>query len=235
LLFDNLTFTESEAFTIIGLYNRGAFGTGHGWSAVNSTAWNISVPMWRYIVVQKPPGRQNYAVGNNAIVTGEGPFVFPVGYTELTNQTPLITSIYDTQLARRLETGPLPDPPAGVTAYDLGDRITVNWQDVAADEAGYEVFISEDGGETFTSLTTLPANTVSYDHEVVPLNPGTIRYRVVTLGETCESPPSGHARITLPPVSTEALFVTYFDGTELTEIVTDNSAGNDRLHPRRRV
>lgn len=225
LLFDNITFTESQTFTLLGLYNRGSFGTGHGWSATHSVAWNVSVPFPRFIVLQRPPGRQNYAIGCNAFVTNEGPFDFPAGYSELTNEQPAIGSIYETQLAKRLEMGALPDPPAGVTAYEYDDRIEVNWLDVSAEEVGYEVFISTDGGGTFTRLASVPADDTSYNHETVHDNPELVRYRVVALRGDCTSPPSGHALITPPPIDPSALFVTYFEQDTLPEINLTNSAG----------
>ncbi len=224
LLFDNITFTDPSTFTLLGLYNRGNFGTGHGWSAVHSTAWGVSVPFSRFIVLQRPPGRQNYAVGCNALVTNEGPFVFPIGYSELTNETPAIASLYTTQLAKRLELGPLPDPPAGLSAFGYPDRTEINWQDVSAEETGYEVFISLDGGNTFNSLATVPADATTYD-DVVRDNPENVRYRVVAQRNSCASPPSGHASVGPPPVDLSARFVTYFQQDTLPEINLSNSAG----------
>ena len=56
----------------IGLYNRGFFGTSHGWSAVHSVAWNCDVN-GAEIHVQKPPTAQNYAIGCKGIITGASP------------------------------------------------------------------------------------------------------------------------------------------------------------------
>ncbi|MDH3246498.1 MAG: hypothetical protein OEM26_17900, partial [Saprospiraceae bacterium] len=69
LLFDNITFTEARSNNLLGLYNRGSYGTSHGWASVHSVAWNVAVPSSKRIVLQKPPGRQNYAIGCKAEIT----------------------------------------------------------------------------------------------------------------------------------------------------------------------
>ncbi|MEL6822566.1 MAG: T9SS type A sorting domain-containing protein, partial [Calditrichota bacterium] len=72
---------------LIGLYNRGYFGTSHGWSAVHSVAWNCDVKNGE-IHVQQPPTGQNYAIGCFGTVTGQRPpcsFDVPEGYIEGSN------------------------------------------------------------------------------------------------------------------------------------------------------
>jgi len=72
---------------LIGLYNRGYFGTSHGWSAVHSVAWNCDVNNGE-IHVQQPPTAQNYAIGCFGTVTGQRPpcsFDVPEGYIEGSN------------------------------------------------------------------------------------------------------------------------------------------------------
>ncbi|MEL7159320.1 MAG: peptidoglycan-binding protein, partial [Bacteroidota bacterium] len=54
LLFDDLTFTNSNTVNLLNLYNRGDFGTGHGWSSVHSVAWNVTTPSNRGMIIQKP-------------------------------------------------------------------------------------------------------------------------------------------------------------------------------------
>ena len=98
ILFDKISFTDVCLYhltcvkpnikttrpLVLGLYNRGSYGTGHGWSAAHSVAWNVlgSQP----ISVQKPPTAQNYAVGCTApSVTGAkppSPFKATDGYIE---------------------------------------------------------------------------------------------------------------------------------------------------------
>ncbi|TXF91771.1 T9SS type A sorting domain-containing protein [Neolewinella aurantiaca] len=186
LLFDNITFLEPRGFTLLGLYNRGSFGTGHGWSATNSVAWNITMPPLRYILLHKPPLRQNYAVGCKAFVDNIGMFIKPLGYVEQTNQDPLISSLFETQLARRKLNGVAPDAPARLTAVTGENSIELNWLDIASRENGYEVEYSTDGGENFSQVTSLPANTTSYVHQ----NPagGELIYRVYATGPNCPSP-----------------------------------------------
>ncbi len=88
----------------IGLYNRGYFGTSHGWSAAHSIAWNCDVH-GSEIHVQQPPTAQNYAIGCAGYVTGQRPpcsFDVPEGYIEGTNMPGLNPrSLFLAQLADR--------------------------------------------------------------------------------------------------------------------------------------
>jgi len=91
---------------VIGLYNRVAMGTGHGWAAVNSVLWNCDVDAsYGVIGLQQPPTAQNYAIGCKAkSVTGKpiNASDFPCGYVEGTNQSGLaIPSLYLYQLSQR--------------------------------------------------------------------------------------------------------------------------------------
>ncbi len=88
----------------IGLYNRGYFGTSHGWSAIHSVAWNCDVN-GAEIHVQKPPGGQNYAIGCQGTVTGDRPpcsFSVPAGHIEGSNLSDLNPgSLFKAQLLAR--------------------------------------------------------------------------------------------------------------------------------------
>lgn len=91
---------------VIGLYNRVAMGTGHGWAAVNSVLWNCDVDAsYGVIGLQQPPTAQNYAIGCKAkSITGKPIKAsdFAHGYVEGTNQSGLeIPSLYLYQLEKR--------------------------------------------------------------------------------------------------------------------------------------
>lgn len=104
LLFDGLVTRHpaTNGPAILGLYNRGDWGNGHGWSAAHSVSWR-SDAAGRRLVVQKPPTAQNYAIGSFGNVTGRGSFPQPVGYIEGANRAGLQpTSLYRAQLAARL-------------------------------------------------------------------------------------------------------------------------------------
>jgi hypothetical protein len=73
ILWDNITWRNTNVYGILGLHNRGSYGTGHGWTLTNGVAWNIDAPS-NQIVVQKPPIGQNYAIGCDATVNGEWSF-----------------------------------------------------------------------------------------------------------------------------------------------------------------
>lgn len=92
---------------LIGLYNRGYYGTSHGWSSANSVAWNADVNLGE-LIVQKPPTAQNYAIGcfgENISGSGESTFNEPQGFVEGNNQAGLYPqSLYFAQLKDREDT-----------------------------------------------------------------------------------------------------------------------------------
>lgn len=86
MLYDNhRDINMTRPFTL-GLYNRVAMGTGHGWAAVQSVLWNCDVDAnYGTIGLQKPPTAQNYAIGCHAKkITGHpvNATDFPLGYVE---------------------------------------------------------------------------------------------------------------------------------------------------------
>jgi hypothetical protein len=92
---------------VLGLYNRGDYGTSHGWALAHSVAWNCNVVdrVSGQIVVQKPPTGQNYAIGGFGRINGDGPFSNPAGLIEGTNlvgQEMAIPSLYEAQFAERM-------------------------------------------------------------------------------------------------------------------------------------
>ena len=107
LLFDNcieLNGPISDA-RLLGLYNRGDWGTGHGWAAAHSVAWACDVAGGQ-LIVQQPPTAQNYAIGCFGYVTGASPpapFPAPEGYIEGANLAGLEPrSLFIAQLDERL-------------------------------------------------------------------------------------------------------------------------------------
>jgi hypothetical protein len=111
MLYDNFrdfnTYVSSSSY-VFGLYNRGDYGSGHGWAAVHSVAWNCTTGTSR-MIIQKPPTGQNYAIGCFGTATGAGPFTGPQGYIEGTSTPGLNpSSLYKAQLAERLS------PPTSV-------------------------------------------------------------------------------------------------------------------------
>ncbi|NLR93509.1 T9SS type A sorting domain-containing protein [Flammeovirga agarivorans] len=109
MLFDNFRDYGENPGRVLGLFNRGNWGTGHGWSSANSVAWNCDVTREGaddgQIVIQKPPTGQNFAIGCKGIVDNLGPFSNPEGYIEGTNnEAQLIpSSLYEAQLNSRLK------------------------------------------------------------------------------------------------------------------------------------
>ena len=106
-LYDNLVDTNPNTTSyVLGLYNRGSYGTAHGWAITNSVAWNCRVSNTN-IIIQKPPTGQNYAIGCFARkvsgVTPPAPFQETEGFIEGTNKDSLNPhSLYIAQLNERL-------------------------------------------------------------------------------------------------------------------------------------
>jgi hypothetical protein len=110
-LFDNYTeiaFNETYKHTL-AFYNRGTYGSSHGWSMVTGIAWNCDLTAGTtdkgHIIIQKPPTGQNFAIGCKAAeINGKGPFKGPEGYIEGSNKSGLFPqSLYETQLNARMK------------------------------------------------------------------------------------------------------------------------------------
>ncbi len=107
LLYDNIVESEFDfpGKVVLGLYNRGDYGTGHGWASAHSVAWNYDVDTG-VGSIQKPPTAQNYAIGGVGKFSGQkppAPFVQPEGYIEGSGKPGLVPeSLYDRQLEERL-------------------------------------------------------------------------------------------------------------------------------------
>lgn len=101
VLYDNIVATTRQSTDVLGLYNRGTYGTGHGWATAHSVAWNCNAAGGR-VWIQQPPTAQNYGIGCSGNVTGTGPFAGSAGFIEGTGQTGLApVSLYLAQLAQR--------------------------------------------------------------------------------------------------------------------------------------
>ena len=111
MLYDNHRDVNMVRPFTLGLYNRVAMGTGHGWAAVQSVLWNCDVDAnYGTIGLQKPPTAQNYAIGCKAKkITGKpiNDSDFPIGHVEGQNIDGLEPqSLYLAQLAARHATNP---------------------------------------------------------------------------------------------------------------------------------
>lgn len=197
LLFDNLTFLSpiDPNDRLIGLYNRGSFGTGHGWSSVHSVAWNVDIPLSNRIIIQKPPLRQNYAIGCTGILTASHTFNHPRGFIELGNQPILHPSLYELQLQVRKDKGIAPDAPARLEIMLQNDSVKLSWIDVAALENGYKIERSIDGGITYTEIASMTADANSYEEANMFPNSDSVYYRVSAFNDQGISPYSNRVKL----------------------------------------
>ena len=106
MLYDNHKEINLKRDFVLGLYNRVAMGTGHGWAAVHSVLWNCDVTSgYGKIGLQKPPTAQNYAIGCFAKTITGNPISasnFTRGFVEGQNIAGIQpVSLYEAQLAAR--------------------------------------------------------------------------------------------------------------------------------------
>ena len=193
LLFDNITFIDPDTRNVIGLYNRGSYGTGHGWSSSHSVAWNIDAG-GKGIAVQKPPTSQNYTIGCKNTYYDKAPFNKPQGYIEEVELTAQYRSLYEMQLKDRMEYGVPPDAPAKLK-IDNATR-TLYWLDIAASESAYIIERSEDYGETYKEIGQVGSNVTSYQDGNAQFNK-TYFYRVRAENENGKSAYSNPVELAL--------------------------------------
>ncbi|MCF8380395.1 MAG: DNRLRE domain-containing protein [Bacteroidales bacterium] len=215
-LWDNTSFHSTNTDRVLGLYNRGDYGTGHGWTGTNQVAWNIYAPN-NQIVIQKPPIGQNYAIACDATVDNNGPYSQPAGYIEGTGEISEITSLYEAQLAERLTYGIRPDTPGKLklTSYSYSNTskyINLAWLDIAMDENRYVLERSSDGGLTFMQIAQLAENTESYSDEDSKLEARVYQYRLKAINDIGSSAWSNLLSVDL--TSSADLINTTFSVTE---------------------
>ncbi|MEM9857462.1 MAG: T9SS type A sorting domain-containing protein [Bacteroidota bacterium] len=227
MLFDHIIFTNPNVNRLMGLYSRGSFGTGHGWSATHSVAWNIKMPNGTTNVIQRPPNRQNYGIACDGFVTGQGPFSQPTGYIEDSNNEPAITSLYTTQLANRLENGVPPDAPARFTVEVVDEEVQFSWLDIADDESGYVIEFSTDG-ISFELLIELAADETNYTVPATSFPNQAIYLRMYANSTTSCPSAFTYTAIIDPLVNTQNLIASTIDIFPNPVIdVLDIQAGNE--------
>ena len=170
LLFDNHRELNGPRYwydpRLLGLYNRGNWGTGHGWASAHSVAWNCNVAGGD-IAVQKPPTAQNYAIGCFANrVTGSYfltcPFTEPQGHVEGVNTAGLEpASLFMAQLTDRLSGSAGQTDPIVDTFSDGGFKANPMW---TGDTDKWEIVLHSDvssGGDFSYTLRLNETNAVS--------------------------------------------------------------------------
>jgi hypothetical protein len=101
LVYDSIVEETPATGRVVGLYNRGDWGTQHGWAAAHSVLWRYDTG-GREAVLQQPPTAQNFAIATMGRVTADGPFDGPPGYVEAVNGTLVPASLYEAQVCDRL-------------------------------------------------------------------------------------------------------------------------------------
>jgi len=153
ILFDQLTCTNPLTTNLLGLHNRGSFGTGHGWASVHSTAWGVQLPAGNRIILQRPPKRQNYALYCDAVITNEHSFVHPLGHVAASNET-IPFSLYQQQSLNRKNQTPIPNLPLLSSAIQTANEIELEWVNIDPEQA-FTIQFSPTLGTPFVDLVTL--------------------------------------------------------------------------------
>ncbi len=178
LLFDSITFVTPEFYNVLSLHNRGDFGSSHGWGAVHSTAWNVEAED-HYIFIQKPPGAQNYGIGNRAIVNGDGLFNQPEGYIEGTGLQPFPSSLYDAQLQERIRFGSPPDMPLDFKLSNEKEGVlNISWTQLPPLDTAILIERSEDG-LVYNEVAKVPAADKEFEDRNVQEKEYTYRIRAL--------------------------------------------------------
>jgi hypothetical protein len=174
LLFDNHVELDGPRVglnpRLLGLYNRGFYGTSHGWSIAHSVAWNCNVRTGD-LIVQKPPTAQNYAIGCFGNVTGlkpPAPFNEPQGYIEGTGVTGLNPrSLYTAQLEERLGA----DLPVTLASF-VGNfinagRVKLEWTTLT-EKNNYGFFVQKFNADSNAYVTILTSFQAGETNSVAP-------------------------------------------------------------------
>jgi hypothetical protein len=180
-LWDQITFTRPKTRLLLGMYTRGNWGTGHGWTGTYQVAWNVSTPANGVIINQHPPIGQNFAIGCQAQVLSKGSFGPNIqGWTEGTGKTPVIPSLYEAQLQDRLTFGPRPDAPSDLKAIAKGNAIELTWrlEDLEIQHLRLER-ASGNADASFAPIAVLEGEQRAYTD--APSTPGPHRYRLIAV------------------------------------------------------
>ncbi len=110
ILFDCFRDYGNQTDVVLGLYNRGSYGTNHGWAAAHSVAWNCDLRRTTQpngdLICQKAPTAQNFVIGGFGRINYAVPFPqYPLGYVEgFNNITATLNpqSLFYAQLNERL-------------------------------------------------------------------------------------------------------------------------------------
>jgi len=185
----------------IAYSNRGNFGSGQGWDAGWSVAWNVESPN---LLVQEPPGANNWCIGCIGTEVSEvppgGSTVAPNGIYESlgTHVTP--SSLYLAQLCDRLgATAAANIGYSGVcstgTPKDFSLASTPTSQNVVPNASTtYSVAVTPSGGFNSTvnlGVSGLPSNaSASFNPASVSGGSGS---SILTVSTTCSTPPGTYS------------------------------------------
>ena len=159
-----------------------------------------------------PNGCTRVAYYSNPNVTYAG---YPTGVINTQDNARTANSTMSVAAAFRTAAATAPPAaPSGLTAAGMsGSQINLSWTDAAADETGFRVERSQDGGATFSLVATLGANTGSFaDAGLASATAYMYRVRAYNgIGDSANSNTAGATTTQLlppsPPLSLSAVAV----------------------------
>lgn len=106
----------------------------------------------------------------------------------------------DATVSFQVTVATIPVTPSGLVGNAQGTVVSLQWQDNADNETGYQVQWRDVGSTTFTTLTTLPANTTSTSFDTFTED-ALRQYVVLACNGTSCSPPSNAVTVATVPAT----------------------------------
>lgn len=104
--------------------------------------------------------------------------------------------------AFRSSNNPAPDAPSNLTVTSLDySQVSLGWSDNASNETSFQVERSENGGASFTSIASVPANTTTFQDTTV-MNGSSYIYQVRAYNGSSASDPSNTVTANVPELTT---------------------------------
>ena len=167
ILYDCLRDSGYQTDVVLGIYNRGSYGTNHGWSAAHSVAWNCDLrrPITPHgiVICQKPPTAQNFVIGGFGQVNVASAIPFPqytLGYVEgFNNNSAKLTpeSLFEQQLYDRLS-GVVPVQLINFEVIKKEQSVCLSWT-TASENNNNQFFIEQStNGVDFITIGLVKGN-----------------------------------------------------------------------------
>jgi FtsP/CotA-like multicopper oxidase with cupredoxin domain len=163
-------------------------------SSDGGVTWTVAFDWFRSPAQSLATGSQNWTVSvttGNKYLYRVSSFKTQYGFTTYSAST--VSGVVDVTL---------PAAPSGLGAVlgSNGQFVNLSWVDNASNETGYLIEVSLDNGVTYSAVTTLVANSVSYTATTIPGNKYTYRVTAVN-GAGSSNSATVVADLSVPPTA----------------------------------